>query len=318
MPAINPPPGRGATRSAARSSRPLTLAALAAAVLAVSALTASAEAREDLPEAGEDDTRVVLITGSTGGLGREVALRLAASGAHVIVHGRDTVRGREVVREVERAGGSGRFYAADFASLDEVRRLAAELARDYEHLDALVNNAGIWLTRGERRMSDDGHELHFQVNYLAGYLLTRELVPLLRAGAPSRIVNVASAAQTPIDFDDPMMDAGYSGGRAYGQSKLAQILHAIDLAEQLEGSGITVASLHPATLMETDMVREAGIPPRATVDEGADAVMNLLDGEVVESGAYYDGLRSAPPNDQALNSEARERLRGMSEELVGR
>lgn len=318
MPFPDGRPVQEGARGAPRSRRTTMVAALTAAVLAGSALTASAQAQDNQPEDEESDTRVVLITGSTGGLGREVALRLAASGAHVIVHGRDTIRGREVVEEVERAGGSGRFYAADFASLAEIRRLAAEVARDYEHLDALVNNAGIWLTRGERRMSDDGHELHFQVNYLAGYLLTRELLPLLRAGTPSRIVNVASAAQTPIDFDDPMMDEGYSGGRAYGQSKLAQILHAVDLAEQLEGSGITIASLHPATLMETDMVREAGIPPRATVDEGADAVMNLLDGEGVESGAYYDGLRPTSPNDQALDSEARERLRGMSEELVGR
>ena len=100
--------------------------------------------------------------------------------------------------------------------------------------------------------------------------------------------------------------------------QLAQILHAVDLAEQLEGSGITVAALHPATLMETDMVREAGIPPRATVAEGADAVMNLLDGEGVESGAYFDGTRRTRPNDQALSSEARERLRALTEELVGR
>lgn len=317
MPGIDSRPPREATRGASRPRRAVMAAALAAAAVVAAGVTSTAEA-QDAPADEESDTRVVLITGSTGGLGREVALRLAATGAHVIVHGRDTVRGREVVEEVERAGGSGRFYAADFASLDEVRGLAAAVARDYQRLDALVNNAGIWLTRGERRLSEDGHELHLQVNYLAGYLLTRELLPLLEAGAPSSIVNVASAAQTPIDFDDPMMEAGYSGGRAYGQSKLAQILYTVDLAERLEGRGITVAALHPATLMETDMVREAGIPPRATVAEGADAVMNLLDSDAVESGAYFDGSRRATPNDQALNPEARERLRALSEDLVGR
>ena len=317
MPGIDSRPPREATRGASRPRRAVMAAALAAAAVVAAGVTSTAEA-QDAPADEESDTRVVLITGSTGGLGREVALRLAATGAHVIVHGRDTVRGREVVEEVERVGGSGRFYAADFASLDEVRGLAAAVARDYQRLDALVNNAGIWLTRGERRLSEDGHELHFQVNYLAGYLLTRELLPLLEAGAPSSIVNVASAAQTPIDFDDPMMEAGYSGGRAYGQSKLAQILYTVDLAERLEGRGITVAALHPATLMETDMVREAGIPPRATVAEGADAVMNLLDSDAVESGAYFDGARRATPNDQALDPEARERLRALSEDLVGR
>ena len=316
MPGMDSNPARGAGPTG-RRARNVSIALLATAALAGTVFAPAADS-QDAGADEESDTRVVLVTGSTGGLGREVALRLAASGTHVIIHGRDTIRGREVVEEVERAGGSARFYAADFASLDEVRRLASEVRRDHQHLDALVNNAGIWLTRGDRRLSEDGHELHFQVNYLAGYLLTRELLPLLERGAPSRIVNVASAAQTPIDFDDPMMDEGYSGGRAYGQSKLAQILYTIDLAERLAGSGITVAALHPATLMETDMVREAGIPPRATVAEGAEAVIALLDGDAVESGAYFDGMRRATPNDQALRPEARERLRTLSEELVGR
>src|SRR5690606_30926620 len=145
--------------------------------------------------------------GSTGGLGREVALRLAAGGAHVIVHGRDAERGRQVVEEIERGGvGSARFYAADLGSFAEVRRLAEEIRRDYDRLDVLVNNAGIWLTQGERQLSADGHELHFQVNYLSGFLLTRELLPLLRRSAPARIVNVASGAQRPIDFDDVMLE----------------------------------------------------------------------------------------------------------------
>ena len=303
------------------SSRPRPTVRLAARVMlgamAAIGLAAAPADAQDAP-ADEDALRTVLITGSTGGLGREVALRLGAAGAHVIIHGRDAARGREVVEEIERLGGTAAFYAADFASLDEVRRLAGEIRRDHDRLDALVNNAGIWLTRGERRLSEDGHELHFQVNYLAGVLLTRELMPLLEMGAPSRIINVASAAQTPIDFEDPMMDRGYSGGRAYGQSKLAQILFTVDLAEQIGDRDITVAALHPATLMETDMVREAGIPPRATVSEGADAVMNLLNSGDVESGEYFDGLRRATPNDQALNREARQRLRNLAEALTER
>ena len=302
-------PARSAVRRAAR----MILAALAVAGLGYTPATA-----QDLPAEETGLRRTVLVTGSTGGLGREVALRLGASGAHVIVHGRDTERGREVVEEIERLGGTATFHVADFASLDDVRRLAAEIRGEHGRLDALVNNAGIWLTRGERRLSEDGHELHFQVNYLAGFLLTRELLPLLENGAPSRIINVASAAQTPIDFDDPMMDSGYSGGRAYGQSKLAQILFTVDLAEELGDRKITVTALHPATLMETDMVREAGIPPRATVSEGADAVMNLLDAPTVESGAYFDGQRPRTPNDQALNPEARQQLRTLAESLLDR
>ena len=285
----------------------------AALLLAVVAGSAAAQAGSN----DGQERRVILVTGSTGGLGREVALRLAAGGAHVIVHGRNEERGREVVQEIERAGaGSARFYAADFGSLDEVRRLAAEIRNDYDRLDVLVNNAGIWNPRGDRQLSADGHELHFQVNYLAGYLLTHELLPLLRRGSPSRIVNVASAAQTPIDFDDVMLERDYSGSRGYAQSKLAQVLFTIDLAEELRDEGITVVSLHPATLMATDMVREVGIPPRSTVDEGADAVMQLVDSAGIESGQYFDGLRPARPNAQALDAEARRKLREVSERIV--
>src|SRR5690606_6687266 len=154
--------------------------------------------------------------GGRDGLGRDVARRLAAGGAHVIVHGRNRERGDALVEEINAGGaGSARFYAADFGSIEEVRSLADAILRDYERLDVLVNNAGIWLNRSnERQLSADGHELHFAVNYLAGYALTRLLLPRLVDSAPARIVNVASAAQTPVDFDDPMMEDGYSGGRA--------------------------------------------------------------------------------------------------------
>jgi NAD(P)-dependent dehydrogenase (short-subunit alcohol dehydrogenase family) len=150
---------------------------------------------------------VVLITGSTDGLGREVARRLAAAGHHVIIHGRNRDRGEALVAEIEAEGtGSARFFAADFASLNAVRGLADAVLRDYDRLDVLVNNAGIWSRGDDRRVSDDGHELQFAVNYLSGYLLTHRLLPLLRASAPSRIINVASAAQAPIDFDDVMLE----------------------------------------------------------------------------------------------------------------
>ena len=268
-------------------------------------------------QAERQERQVILVTGSTGGLGREVALRLAATGAHVIIHGRNAERGREVVEEISKAGvGSARFYAADLGSFAEARRLAEEIRRDYDRLDVLVNNAGIWLTQGERQLSADGHELHFQVNYLSGYLLTRMLLPLLEASAPSRIVNVASAAQNPIDFSDVMLERGYSGSRAYAQSKLAQVLFTVDLEEVLRYRGLTVVSLHPATLLATDMVREAGIAPRATVDEGADAVMRLVTSDDVESGRYYNGLQVGRPNAQAQDAEARARLRALSERIV--
>ena len=260
----------------------------------------------------------MLITGSTDGLGREVARRLAATGAHVIIHGRNRERGAAVVEEIRREGkGSAAFYAADLASLAQVRELGASILRDYQRLDLLVNNAGIWVTQGARQVSADGHELHFAVNYLAGYVLTRTLLPLLEKSAPSRIVNVASIAQNPIDFTDVMLERGYSAGRAYGQSKLAQITFTADLARELAGKGVTVVALHPATLMNTSMVEKAGMPPRSTVAEGADAVMQAITMAGVESGTYFNGKRATRANAQAYDEEAQRRLRELSARLAG-
>ncbi len=269
------------------------------------------------PAVAGQGQQVILVTGSTGGLGREVASRLAATGAHIIVHGRNRERGQALVDEIERNGvGSARFYAADLGSYAEVRELAEAIQRDYDKLDILINNAGIWLEGADRPVSDDGHELHFQVNYLSGYLLTRLLLPLIVDSAPSRIVNVASAAQRAIDFDDVMLERGYNDGRAYAQSKLAQVMFTFDLAVELEGTGVVVNSLHPATYMDTDMVVERGLRPRSTVGEGAEAVLQLVTSPDLESGQYFRGLQPARAHDQAYELEARARLRSLSERLT--
>lgn len=262
--------------------------------------------------------KVILVTGSTGGLGREVAYDLGARGAHVIVHGRSEERGREVVERIEAEGpGTARFYRADLASFDEVRRFGHALLRDYDRLDVLVHNAGVWVDADdERQLSQDGHELHMQVNYFSTFLLTELLLPLIEASAPARIVNVASAAQRELDFDDIMMDEGYSDGRGYAQSKLAQILFTMDLAERLADRDISVVALHPATMMDTDMVLSRGAEPRASVDEGTQAVMHLIAGSEVESGGYYNGMTRAEAHDQAYDPEARAQLRQISQRLT--
>ena len=288
---------------------------LAVALVCGLALTTSPRVTraQSAPTAGQ---RVVLVTGSTSGLGREVALRLGGDGWHVIVHGRSVERGEEVTGEIRAAGGSARFYRADFTRLEEVRTLAADILRDYDRLDVLVNNAGFGSAPNERLVSDDGHEFRFQVNYLAPFLLTHELLPLLRSSTPSRIVNVSSLAQSPIDFDDVMIERDFSGGRAYGQSKLAQIMHTFDLHAEVGDEGILVSALHPATYMDTGMVRRAGVTPRATVDEGAEAVLQLVL-EDVEGGQFFRGLEPARANDQAYDEQARARLRRLAEELTG-
>jgi NAD(P)-dependent dehydrogenase (short-subunit alcohol dehydrogenase family) len=184
-------------------------------------------------------------------------------------------------------------------------------------LDVLVNNAGVWLDSPERQLSADGNEMHFQVNYLSGFLLTHELLPLIEASAPSRVVNVTSVAQRPIDFDDVMLDQGYSDGRAYAQSKLAQVMFTLDLASDLEGRGVTVVAVHPASMMDTDMVLERGARPQSSVLEGRDAVMRAITSPDVRSGEYYRGLDAARANPQAYDEEARARLRRLSEDLTG-
>ncbi|MDZ7778480.1 MAG: SDR family NAD(P)-dependent oxidoreductase [Gemmatimonadota bacterium] len=298
----------------------MTLATLLLTGLTPTSSEAQAVMPDNPPPAPEalENRDIALVTGSTSGLGRAVALALGERGWHVIVHGRDQERGREVVRTIEGGPGSATLYLADLASVAEVRRLGAALHRDFEELDVLVNNAGIWLTGDDtRRTSQDGHELSFHVNYLSGYQLTHALLPLLERSTPSRIVNVSSVAQTEIDFDDVMLEQGYTGSRAYGQSKLAQILFTFDLAEELEGSGITVNALHPATLMDTDMVREAGVQPRATVEEGRNAVLQLVLEPDMGTGRYFDGEEPAEAHPQAYDEDARARLRSLSEELIG-
>ena len=265
--------------------------------------------------------KTVLITGSTDGVGRRVAERLAAAGARLIVHGRDKTRAEELVSSIQDKSGKATYYLADLSSLEEVRTLADVIERDYDRLDVLINNAGIGTSGGGtgRQVSRDGYELRFVVNYLAGFLLTRRLLPLLKASTPARIVNVSSVGQQAIDFSDVMLTRGYSGVRAYCQSKLAQIMFTFDLAEELASSGVTANCLHPATYMDTTMVRQAGVAPLSTVEQGADAILNLAAGTALEghTGLYYDGLRPSRASAQAYDATARSNLRTLSQSLTG-
>ncbi len=266
--------------------------------------------------------KTALITGSTDGVGRYVAARLASAGAKVLIHGRDRARGMALVDEIRREGrGEAIFYPADLSSLSETRQLAEAVKADHRRLELFISNAGLGSQSlgSQRRTSADGHELRFAVNYLSGFLLAYLLLPLLKAAAPSRIVNVASLGQHPIDFDDVMLARSYSGTRAYAQSKLAQIMFTIDLAEELNGSGVTVNSLHPATYMNTTMVREGGITPISTVEQGGEAILHLAVGDDVEgkSGLFFNGMQQAKANPQAYDQIARRRLRALSLELTG-
>jgi NAD(P)-dependent dehydrogenase (short-subunit alcohol dehydrogenase family) len=266
--------------------------------------------------------QTILVTGATDGHGRALAGELAAAGATVLIHGRSEARGRDTIAAMEAETGSTKlhFVRADLASLDQVRALARQVADEHGRIDALVNNAGIGtavLGDGGRRQSADGYELVFAVNYLAGYLLTRLL---LQGGtAPARIVNVASLGQAPIDFDDVNLERGFDGVRAYGQSKLAQIMFTYDLAAELDPTEATANCLHPATYMPTTMVRAAGVDPISSLEEGVRATLRLVADPELDgvSGRFFDGLQPATPNPQASDPAARRRLRELSDRLCG-
>ena len=265
--------------------------------------------------------KTILITGSTDGVGRYVAERLGADGARVIVHGRDRARGAAGRGDDHEATAARpHFLEADLVSLAEVRRTrGGGAAAKPTALDVLVNNAGIGTAGDGREVSADGLELRFAVNYLAGFLPTRLLLPLLEARTPSRIVNVSSAGQQALDFDDVMLTHGYSGVRAYCQSKLAQILFTVDLADELEERNVAVNALHPATYMDTTMVRRSGTHPMSTVEEGGAAILQLVASPALQSksGLYFNGLREARASAQAYDAAPRKTLRALSFRLVG-
>lgn len=264
--------------------------------------------------------RTILITGATDGLGRALAADLASTGATLLLHGRDDARGKDTLDEIRTRTGNDRLHwlRADLADLAQVRTLAAEVGQLTDRLDALVSNAGIGSSvpgGGRRQESVDGIELRFAVNYLAGFLLTRLLLPQLIGSAPARIVQVSSAGQMAIDFDDVMLTRGYSGVRAYCQSKLAQVLFTMDLAEQLDGTGVTVNALHPATYMPTKIVDS----PVSSIEDGVRATARLVTVPELATvtGRYFNGQREARADPQAYDPEARRRLRELSERLTG-
>ena len=258
----------------------------------------------------------ILITGATSGLGRYVAFELVRRGHRVLAHGRDPGRTRALVEEL-RAEGEAEGFVADLASLAQVRELGAKVAEAHPELDVLVNNAGVGAGSpgAGREVSADGHELRLAVNYLAPVALTRALLPGLRTHAPARIVNVGSAGQEPVDFDDPEFTHGYGGFAAYCRSKFALAAHTFTLAEKSAGTGVAVNVLHPATFMDTAMVREGGVAPWSTVADGAPGVLALAT-EDLGTGRFFDGTRPARAHEDTYDPHVRERLARLTDELL--
>ena len=265
-----------------------------------------------------DTASTVLITGATSGLGRYLAHELAQGDWNVLVHGRDHGRVEDLCAELgDRAHG----YVADLASLGDVRELSARIRAEVPRLDVLVNNAGIGFGApgGGRQVSRDGHELRFAVNYLAPVLLTRLLVPLLTASAPSRVVNVGSLGQVGFDPTDAEFERGYNGVDAYRRAKLALAAFTFDLAGELEAAQVTVTCLHPATFMNTAMVTGGGITPVSTVEQGGEATIRLITDPALNgvTGQFFDGLRPSRALPVAYDPQFRSGLSEVTRRMIG-
>jgi NAD(P)-dependent dehydrogenase (short-subunit alcohol dehydrogenase family) len=270
--------------------------------------------------------KICVVTGATAGLGKETALALAKMGATVVLVARDAAKASRTADEIEKAAPKAKVdvVLADFASLDSVRAAAREIGARYRAVNVLVNNAGV--AKKQRTLSADGYELTFAVNHLAPFLLTRELMPLLLAGAPSRIVTVASAAEAhgPIDFDDLQSEKNYRGFRVYGKTKLMNVLFTYEMAHRLADTGVTVNCLHPGAVA-TDMLRQlprwlfALISPfLLTPEEGAKTQVFLASSPAVDgvSGKYFVKQRPVRSSRRSYDVETQKRLWDVTEGLL--
>lgn len=278
-----------------------------------------------------DKNSVVVITGANSGIGKATALALAKTGATVVMLSRSQVRGEEALGDVREKSGSDSVHLmlCDLASLRSIEDFCLEFRKGFKRLDVLINNAGVILPR--RHETQDGFELQFGVNHLGHFFLTNRLLDMIIASAPARIVNVSSGAHKAgrIHFEDINLTRNYSMIRAYGQSKLANILFTTELAERLQGTGVTVNSLHPGFVgTGIGVNRETGFGRMIsklmtyislTPEQGAETSVYLATSSEVEgvTGQYFYKKKPAPTSERALDKAAAKRLWELSEKLVG-
>jgi NAD(P)-dependent dehydrogenase (short-subunit alcohol dehydrogenase family) len=267
------------------------------------------------------NSQTILITGATDGVGKLTAIDLAkqSKDAVILLHGRNKDKLDKVIGEIKKARSNQHIegYIADLSLMNEVHRLAEDVLSKHDTINILINNAGAGFAAP--RYSKDGIETRLAVNYLAPFLLTYLLLPAIKKAAPSRIVNVASAGQSPIHFDDILLEKNFDGVTAYTQSKLALIMFTIDLAGELKNDNVTVNSLHPGTYLDTNMVHDAGIKPHNTAQSGADAEVYLatFPGLTNVTGKYFNGKKEARAHAQAYDADARKQLRDITLQLTG-
>jgi retinol dehydrogenase-14 len=279
---------------------------------------------------GGMDGKVVLITGSTSGIGKAAALALANMGTEVVIIGRNKEKGKGVAEEIRRESGNDKvsFLSADLAVQAEVRRLAEEFRASHDRLDVLVNNAG--LIQSERTETPDGIETTLAINHLAPFLLTNLLLDLLKRSAPSRIITVASDAERfgKMDLDDLQSEKRYGAFRVYGKTKLANVMFTYELAERLEGTGVTANCLHPGSVNTGFASNDRGVtallfrafkPFMRSPEQGADTIVYLAASPEVEgmNGRYLSDRKVTSSSKESYDEELRKKLWEASEELTG-
>jgi len=257
--------------------------------------------------------KTILITGSTDGLGKALAIQLASKGAEILLHGRNSTKGEMVAKDIRAKYKDARlsYYNADFTKLDEVNALSTKLLKENKCIDMLINNAGVGTYDNIR--TDIGLEITMTVNYIAQVLLTEKLLSLIPNNT-GKIVNIASASQANIDFLDFAMKKSFEGYSAYSKSKTALIMYTMDLAERLKSHGIVVNALHPASLMNTNMAGNS--LAINSVDTGVLAVESLL--YYNSSGDYFNGTKLSKGINQIYDMPSRETLNKITLDILAK
>lgn len=282
---------------------------------------------------GQMDGKVVLITGATNGIGKVAAQELAKMGASVLIVGRNPSKTRDVMREIQKASGNNNvdMLTADLSIISDIRGVAADFRERYDRLDVLINNAGAFFN--ERKSTPDGYERTFALNHLSYFLLTNLLLDMLKASAPSRVINTSSGAHMGatkgMNFDDLQGEKNYGGWGAYAQSKLANILFTNELARRLEGTQVTANSLHPGFVNTGFGKNNGGLIGAAlnlvtplmgrTPEKGAETLIYLASSPEVEgvTGKYFVDNKESSVSSAARDPEQARRLWEISEELTG-
>ncbi|MCJ7696435.1 MAG: SDR family oxidoreductase [Anaerolineaceae bacterium] len=264
--------------------------------------------------------KTILITGATDGIGKQTALRLAEMGAHVLLHGRNPKKAEQVRQEIISKSGNSKVevFIADLQSLKQVRQLASDVKKSTNRLDVLINNAGVYIKK--RRLSEDGYEMTFAINYLAPFLLTNLLLDLLKKSAPARVVTVSSIGHKLVylNMADLQGKFFFWDWVAYCRSKLLNVLFTFELSERLKGTGVAANAVHPGVIT-TNLLKKAKIGSSATVEDGADPIVYLATSPELNnvSGKYFNRKQISKANILAGYFKLRKKLWTLSMQLSG-